>query len=75
MRLLLCLPRCHSASQLFPNIGVPALQAVIRNLVFKLITINVVIQGLVKIGEGDLRFTSTTWKHWYELLYSNFDNG
>ncbi len=38
MRLLLCLPRHHSASQLFANIGVPAFQAVLRNLVFKFIT-------------------------------------
>ncbi len=56
MRLLLCLPRYHSASQLFANIGVPAFQAVIRNLVFIFITRldksdNVIIQWLVKIGE------------------------
>ncbi len=38
MRLLLRLPRYHSACQLFANIGVPAFQAVLRNLVFKYIT-------------------------------------
>ncbi len=69
MRLLLRLPRHHSASQLFANICVPAFQAVLRNLVFKFITQldksdNVIIQGLVKI-----------WRHWYKLLYSNFYNG
>ncbi len=37
-RLLLHLPRYHSASQLFANIGVPAFQAVLKNLVFKFIT-------------------------------------
>jgi hypothetical protein len=38
MRLLLRLPRYHSASQLFANIGVPNFQAVIRNLIFKFFT-------------------------------------
>ncbi len=80
MRLLLRLPRYHSDSQLFANIGVPAFQAVLRNLVFKFITRldksdNIIIQGLVKIGESDLRFTSAIWRHWYKFLYSNFDNG
>ncbi len=37
MKLLLRLPRYHSASQLFANIGVPAFQAVLRNLVFNLL--------------------------------------
>ncbi len=79
MRLLLHVPRYHNASQLFANIGVPAFQAVLRNLVFKFITQldksdNVIIQGLVKIGESDLRFTSAILRHWYKLLYSNFDN-
>ncbi len=80
MRLLLRLPRYHNASQLFANIGVPAFQAVIRNLVLKFITQldklnNVIIQGCVKIGESDLRFTSAIWRHCYKLMYSNFDNG
>ncbi len=79
MRLLLPPPSYHSASQLFANIGVTAFQAVLRNLVFKFITRldksdNVIIQGLIKIGESDLRFTSAIWRHWYKLLYSNFDN-
>ena len=80
MRLLLRLPRYHSASQLFANVGVPAFQAVIRNLIFKFITRldrseNAIIQGLVR--ESDLRFTSAIWMHWYKLLYVNqhFDNG
>ncbi len=38
MRLLLRLSRYHSTSQLFANIGVPAFQGVLRNLVFKFIT-------------------------------------
>ncbi len=42
----------------FANIGVPAFQGVLRNLVFKFITRldksdNVIIQGLVKIGASD----------------------
>ena len=35
MRLLLKLPRWHSASQIFANVNVPACQDVIRNLIFK----------------------------------------
>ncbi len=35
MRMLLGVPRCHSASQMFANVNVPAYQAVIRNLIFK----------------------------------------
>ncbi len=53
MRLLLHLPRYHTASQLFANIGIPAFQAVLRNLALKCITRldisdNVIIQGLVE---------------------------
>ena len=80
MRLLLRLPRYHSASQLFANIDIQNFHTVIRNLIFKFITRlnkseNVIIQGLVKIGDSDLRFTSAIWRHWYKLLYANFDNG
>ncbi len=63
MRLLLCLLCHHSASQLFANVNVPCVYAVIMNLIFKFITRldkseNVVIRCLVKIGVSDLRFTS-----------------
>ncbi len=80
MNSVITLPRYHSASQLFANIGIPAFQAVLRNLLFKYITRldksdNVIIQVLVKVGESDLTFTSAIWRHWYKLLYSNFDNG
>ena len=80
MRLLLHLPRHHSASQLFANVNVPGFQAVIRNLMFKFITRldkseNLIIRNLVKIGVSDLRFTSAIWKHWYKSLYVHFDNG
>ena len=47
----------------------PAFQAIIRKLIFKFITRldvfiarNVIIQGLVKTGESDLRFTSAIWR-------------
>ena len=80
MRLLLRLPRYHSASQMFANINVPAFQAVVRNLIFKFIcrldkSENVIIQGLVKVGKSDLRFISAIWRHWYHKLYVHFDNG
>ena len=76
------MPRYHRASQLFANINVLAFQAFIRHLIFAFITRldkseNAIIQGLVKLGESDLRFTSAIWKHWYKLLYvdQHFDNG
>ncbi len=37
MRMLLGLPQCHSASQMFANVNVPACQAVIRNLIKKVL--------------------------------------
>ena len=82
IRLLLHLSRYQSASQLFANINVLAFQAVVRNSIFAFITRldkseNVIVLGLVKLGESDLRFTSAIWKHWYTLLYvdQHFDNG
>ena len=82
MMLFFHSPRYHSASRLVADIDVPAFLAVIKNLIFKFITgldtsKNVIIQGLVKIGESDLRFTSTIWKHWYRPVYvdQHFDNG
>ena len=59
MRLLLHFPRYHRASQLFTNINAPASQAVIRNLIFTFTarhdkSENVIIHGLVKLGESDL---------------------
>ena len=68
MKLLLCVHRSHSASQLFINIDL-----VIRNLIFKFITRhdksdNAITQGLMKI-ESDLMFTFTIWRHWYKLPY------
>ncbi len=52
MTMLLGLPQCHSACQIFVNVNVPACQAVIRNLIFKFMcrldkSENVIIQGLV----------------------------
>jgi hypothetical protein len=80
IRLLLCLPRFHSASQLFANVNVPAFQAVIRNLMFKFITRlnkleNAIIKCLIDVENSDLRYTSAIWKHWHKSLYVHFDNG
>ena len=67
MMLLLHLPRYYSGSQLFANIDVSAFHVVIGNLIFKFITRldkseNARIQGLMKIGECDPRFTSAIWR-------------
>ncbi len=55
MRMLLGLQWCHSASQMFANINVPAYQADIRNLIFKFMcrldkSENDIIQGVCKRG-------------------------
>ncbi len=59
MRLLLHLPRHHSASQLFANVNVPGFYAVIRNLMLKFITRlnkseNVIISMSCKASISDL---------------------
>ena len=80
MRLLLCLPRRHSASQMFVNINVPTCAAVIRNLIFKFIvrlekSENSIIQELVSIERSDTKLTSAIWRHWHKTLYIHFDSG
>ena len=72
MRLLLCLSRYRYASQLIATNDVPAFEAVIRNLILKFMTRldkleNAIIQGLLKIGESDLRFISAIWRHRYRF--------
>ncbi len=51
MRMLLRLPRWHRASEIFVNINVPTCQALVRNLIFKLMdrlekSTNLIIRGL-----------------------------
>ncbi len=59
MHMLLRLPRCHSAIEIFVNINVPTCQALVRNLIFKFIvrlakSTNLIIRGLVCPSVSDV---------------------
>lgn len=73
MRLLLQVPRWHSASQLFVDSNIPTCQAVLRKLMFKFmhqldVSQNSLIMALVNPVTG-YRFASRLRKHWHDSLY------
>ena len=74
LRILLRLPRCTSASQLFVNSGVPTLNALLRNLMYSFMmrlmdSKNEIIMTLTMPKISSIRYTSSLWKHWRECLY------
>ena len=74
LRILLRLPRCTSASQLFVNSGVPTLNALLRNLMDSFMmrlmdSKNEIIMTLTMPKLSSIRYTSSLWKHWRECLY------
>ena len=76
MRLLLKVPRCNSASQMFVNIGVPTCSAVLRNLMYKCMcrlsdSANSVILILTNPLLSSVRFVSKLWNHWRVSLYTH----
>ncbi len=80
MRMLLRLPRWHSASEIFVNINVPTCKALVRNLIFKFMvriekSTNLTNRGLVCLSVSDVIYRSKIWTHWYRLLYVHCDNG
>ncbi len=80
MRMLLGLPQCHSISEMFANVNVPACQAVIKNLIFKFMSRldkceNDIIQGLLCPPVSDAKYTSKIWIHLYKQLYVHYMNG
>ncbi len=80
MRMLLRLPRWHSASEIFVNINVPTCQALVTNVIFKFMvrlekSTNLIIRGLVAPIVSDVICRSKIWTHWYRLLYVHYDNG
>ncbi len=73
MRMLLRLPRWHSASEIFVNVKVPTCQALVRNLIFKFMvrlekSTNLIIRVLVCPSVSDVIYRSKIWTHWYRLL-------
>ena len=71
MRLLLRVPRWHSASQLFVSSNIPTCQALLRKLMFNFIcrldlSDNCIIKALT--GDIGFRFTSRLRRHWHISL-------
>ena len=74
MRLLLKVPRCSSASQLFVSVNVPNCSAVLRNLMFRCMcrvhnSGNSIIVAISNPGLSAVRFSSRLWNHWRFSLY------
>ena len=74
LRLLVRVPRWHSASQLFVNLGVPTCQALLRNVIYKFMcrlegSDNFVITILSNPVKSSTRFSSMLWRHWRNSLY------
>ena len=73
LRLLLRVPRWHSASQLFVTSNVPTCQALLRKLMFHFmcrleLSENGIIMALTSPMMG-YRFTSRLQKHWHNSLH------
>ena len=74
MRLLLRVPRWHSASQLFVSTRVPTSEALLRQLMFSFMCCldkseNHILEALVSPLKSCYRFTSKLWRHWCNSLY------
>lgn len=74
MRLLLRVPRWHSASQLFVSNRVPTFEALLRQLMSSFMyrldrSENSIIQALVNPTKSSYRFTSRLRRHWCNSLY------
>ena len=73
MRLLLRVPRWHSASQLFTSVGVPTCEALLRQLMYNFmkrleVSTNSIIVGLTNPTKSCYRVTSKLRKHWFSSL-------
>ena len=70
------IPRFSSASQMFVNLNVPTCQAVIRNLIYRVIcrlekSCNRTVIRLIDSRRSDiLRYTSPLWSHWLSQLFT-----
>ena len=74
MRLLLHIPRWHSASQLFVSVGVPTCDALLRRLMYKFmcrldVSENSIIEALTSPVSSSYRYTSRLREHWRNSLY------
>uniref|UniRef100_A0A8C1PP13 Reverse transcriptase domain-containing protein n=1 Tax=Cyprinus carpio TaxID=7962 RepID=A0A8C1PP13_CYPCA len=74
MRLLLRVPRWHSASHLFVSNRVPTCEALLRQLMFGFMcrldnSVNHIIEALVSPLKSCYRYTSRLRRHWCNSLY------
>ncbi len=75
LRLLLQVPRWHSASQLFVKCNIPNCEALLRNLMYNFMcrledSENSIIKALTS-PKSCLRYSSKLRKHWQDSLYMN----
>ncbi len=70
MRILLRIPRWHSASEMFVSVSVITFKALLRNLMHRFIcrlnaSKNEIIVGLSNIRVSTTRYQSKLWRLWY----------
>ena len=75
MRLLLHIPRWHSASQIFVTAGVPTCDALLRQLMYNFmcrldVSENKIIEALTCPLKSSYRYTSRLRRHWRTSLYT-----
>ena len=76
LRMLLRVPRWHSASQLFVSLGIPTFKALLRNLMYSFMcrlneSVNDIIMKLSDPAKSSYRFSSSLWCHWRSSLYKH----
>ena len=73
LRLLLRVPRWHSASVLFVNQGIPTFKALLRKLMYSFMcrldkSYNSIIVVLANPRKSSCRYNSGLWRHWQSSL-------
>ena len=74
LRLLLRVPRWHSASQLFVSSNILTCPALLRKLMYNFMCrLDLAENSIIKALTCDIgyRFTSRLWKHWHNSLCSS----
>ena len=74
LRILLKVPRCHSASHLFVTCGIHTCEALLRHSMYGFMSRldesqNSIIEGIVNPAKSCFRFSSRLRKHWRVSLY------
>ena len=74
LRLLMRVPRWHSASQLFVSLGLPTFKALLRNLMYRFMcrlneSTNDILMQLTDPSKSSIRYSSILWRHWHKSLF------